>query len=123
MKRSNLESMSVDQLVARFVEIALAQDVAILEDESADYRRLYRQMDEVDDELGARGREARLELLRLYEHENMQVRLKAAVRTLAIAPARARLALEAISASQHHPQALDAGMLIQGLDEGTFKPR
>lgn len=80
-------------------------------------------MDEVDRELRARGREARLELLRLFEHESMQVRLKAATRTLTVAPVRARTVLEAIRASQYHPQALDAGMLIRGLDDGTFKPK
>lgn len=40
--------MSIDQLVARFAEIGIAQDEAILYDEHAKYRRLYRQMDEVE---------------------------------------------------------------------------
>ncbi|MGH6838401.1 MAG: DUF2019 domain-containing protein [Methylocella sp.] len=79
-------------------------------------------MDAVDNELRARGLEARLALLRLYDHPNIEVRLKAATRTLAIAPIAARRVIEAIKASQQFPQAGDAGMTLRYLDEGIFKP-
>jgi len=45
MKRIALENMTVEQLVDRFVEIALAQDEALLMDEVEKYNRLYDQMD------------------------------------------------------------------------------
>jgi hypothetical protein len=42
MKRARLQDLSMDELVARFVAIALAQDHAMLHDENAKYRRLRR---------------------------------------------------------------------------------
>jgi hypothetical protein len=115
--------MTVDDLLARFAEIGIAQDKALLYDEVATFNRLYRQMDEVDNELRARGPDAHLALLRLYDHPNMQVRLKAAVRTLGVAPLRARQMLETIAASNYFPQAGDAGSALALIDEGIAKPR
>jgi hypothetical protein len=79
-------------------------------------------MTAVDEELRARGREARLALLTLYDHPNMQVRVKAAIKTLGVAPEAARKVLEAIRASKWQPQAMDAGMILRGLDDGEYKP-
>jgi hypothetical protein len=79
-------------------------------------------MTAVDQELRARRREARLALLKLYDHSNMQVRVKAAIKTLGVAPEAARKVLEAIRASKWHPQAMDAGMTLRGLDSGQYKP-
>jgi len=115
-------TLTIEQLIARFAEIALAQDQALLYDQTAKFNRLYRDMDAVDNELRSRGTEARLRLLALYEHPNAQVRLKAAVRTLGVAPVEARHVLEAIEASGEQPQALDAGMSLWNLDRGVFKP-
>jgi hypothetical protein len=114
--------MSVDQLVDRFVDIAIAQDVAMLHDRTAEYNRLYRKMKEIDDTLRLRGSEARLALTRLYTHPNLQVRLAAAIRTLALRPIAAREVLQALSDSGELPQALDAGMTLVNLDRGIFKP-
>jgi hypothetical protein len=114
--------MSTAQLVDRFAEIAIAQDQAILFSETAKFNRLFRVVDEVDNELRRRGTAARLALLKLYEHNNLQVRLKAATRTLGVAPTEARLVLEAIKASKEQPYALDAGMLIRGLEDGSYRP-
>jgi hypothetical protein len=61
-------------------------------------------------------------LMDLYGHPNMQVRLKAAKNTLAVAPQAAREQLEAIVASDWQPYAGDAGMCLWALDEGIFKP-
>jgi hypothetical protein len=58
----------------------------------------------------------------LFNHPNMQVRLKAAVETLAVAPYEARLQLRAIADSQWFPQAGDAGMTLRGIDDCSFKP-
>jgi hypothetical protein len=59
----------------------------------------------------------------LYNDRNSQVRLIAASHTLAVAPAAARHVLEQIVQRKEFPQALDAGMLIRGLDDGSFKPK
>lgn len=122
MKQSELEAMTVEQLVERFVEIGLAQDRALLDNETGKFNRLYDQMQAVNEELRRRDGDQRRALLSLYNHPNMQVRLKAATTTLAIAPHAARDALEAIKASRWQPQALDAGMSLWNLDRGIFKP-
>ncbi len=122
MKQATLEKMTTDQLVTRFAEIGIAQDQAELMGEIGKFNRLYRQMDATEKELRRRGREARLALLRLYDHPNMQVRLNAAKRTLGIAPDAARRVLQAISDSKWQPQAMDAGMSLWNLDRGVFKP-
>ena len=85
MKLAKLEQMTTDQLVTRFAEIGIAQDQAELMGEIGKFNSLYRQMDATEKELRRRGQAARLALLRLYEHPNMQVRLNAAKRTLGVA--------------------------------------
>jgi hypothetical protein len=122
MTSAKLENMTIDQLVERFAEIGIAQDEALLYDEYSKFNRLYDQMDAVDRALRSRGPDARLALLRLYNHPNMQVRLQAAKWTLGIAPDAARKLLLWISESNWHPQAGDAGMCLSNLEEGIFKP-
>ena len=114
--------MSTEQLVQRFAEIGIAQDEAIWDDAHQRYNRLFAEMNQIEDELRSRKSEAREALLRLYSHPNIQVRLKAAVRTLAVAPHRARWLLEEIAARKDVPQGGDAGMTITALDDRTFKP-
>jgi len=52
----------------------------------------------------------------------MQVRLKAATHTLGVAPDEVRRLIQAIADSKWPPQALEAGMRIYNLDNGTFVP-
>jgi hypothetical protein len=113
MKRVTLQELTIDELVDRFVELGIGQDQAELYDENSKYNMLFKQMTAVDQELRARGREARLALLRLYNHPNMQVREQAAIKTLGVAPE---------AASKWQPQALDAAMILRGLDSGQYKP-
>lgn len=77
---------------------------------------------DVANELKRREGDERSALLRLFGHPNMQVRLQAAKKTLAVAPVEARAQLEAIAASKWFPQAGDAGMSLWNLDNGVFKP-
>lgn len=123
MKRVNPQIMSVDQLIGRFAEIGVAQDDALLGNEIARYNRLFDQMRAVVDELKGRPGDERRALLTLYDHPNMQVRLKAATNSLAVAPVAARQMLEVIKASNWQPQAGAAGMTLWNLDEGIYKPR
>jgi ParB-like chromosome segregation protein Spo0J len=122
MKSDKLRGLSVQELVARFEIIALAQDRALLYDEIAKFNRLFDEMDAVKQELRSRPGDGRRALVSLYAHPNAQVRLKAAVATLAVEPEAARRELETIAASKEFPQAGDAGMTLSGLDDGTFKP-
>jgi hypothetical protein len=122
MKRTNLRKMTVDQLVGRFAMIAVDQDDALLANDYAEVTRLFWQLESVEDELKLRDGDQRRALLRLYDHPNMQVRLKAVKATLAVAPPRARQMLQAIADSRHYPQAGEAGMSLLNLERGIFKP-
>jgi hypothetical protein len=122
MKQFKLQDMTADQLVKLFESIALQQDEALLRNELTRFNSLYRQMNEVENELRVRAGDQRHLLVSLYDHPNAQVRLKAAARSLAVVPAQARRLLEVIANSQQYPQAGDAGMLLAGLDDGTFRP-
>jgi hypothetical protein len=114
--------MIVEQLVERFISIALRQDEALLMDRIATHNRLFNEMEAVELELKARPGDQRRALLGLYEHPNLQVRLKAVKATLAISPQRARAILQVIADSQDYPQAGEAGMSLVNLDRGIFKP-
>jgi hypothetical protein len=114
--------MSVNELVERFTVIALDQDRALLGDEIAKYNRLFDQMEAVEAELKERAGDQRRGLLPLYEHANAQVRLKAAMATLAVDPKAARDVLQRISDNQEYPEAAYARNMMRALDEGTYKP-
>lgn len=122
MKRVNLERLTVDELVERFASLALEQDEALLDSDISKASRLYWKLKDVEAELKAREGDQRRALLKLYDHPNAQVRLKATKATLAVAPEAARRMLETIAESREFPQAGEAGMSISNLDAGIFKP-
>ncbi len=78
MKGIEFERLTIEELVDLFAEIGVEQDRALFHERIAEFRKLYRQMNAIDNELKRRGRDARLALLPLYDHPNVQVRLKAA---------------------------------------------
>ena len=122
MKRINLRDLSTDELVERFAAIAIDQDRAIFQDETAKYSRLYRQMDEIDNELKSRPGDQRRALAQLYDHPNIQVRLKAARRSMELMSDAARPVLEKIAKSGAYPQAADAGFALDRLDGHPIVP-
>jgi uncharacterized protein DUF2019 len=122
MKPGDLAKMTVDELVERFIEFALQEDKADLEDDIPEFTRLFWQMEAVEGELKSRQGDQRRALTRLYDHRNAQVRLCAAKATLAVAPQAARALIEKIASSHEFPQAGEAGMTLRALDEGIFKP-
>ncbi len=122
MKSVKLHELTIDGLVDRFAELGAAQDKAELYGEISKYNKLFKEMTAVDLQLRARGHDARLALLKLLDHPNMQVRTQAAIVSLGVAPEAARKVLEAIRASNWQPQAMDAGIILRGLDDGQFKP-
>ncbi len=122
MTGTKLHEMTVDELIDRFAEIGVAQYRSLMGDEVGTFNWLFGQMDSINKELRARGRDARLALVRLFEHSNIQVRLQAAKYTLGIAPLMAGMVIEAVKESAWFPQAGDAGMTLRYLDEGIFKP-
>lgn len=82
MKRISLQEITTEQLVDRFEALALDQDKALLSEQISKVNRLYDQLEEVEAELKARKGDQRSTLLKLYEHPNPQVRVKAAMATL-----------------------------------------
>jgi hypothetical protein len=122
MNRISLQRMSIEQLVERFIAVALDQDAAIAHDDNAKFNRLYGQMDAIENELKGRDGDQRRALVRLYDHPNAQVRLTSAFATLALSPEAARRTLQTISDRQEYPQAADARGMIRSVDDGTFVP-
>jgi uncharacterized protein DUF2019 len=120
MKR--ISEMTTEQLVERFTAIALDQYKALQNYDTARYNRLFDRMDAVKQELKARNGDQRRALLSLYKHPNTQVRFKAAVATLAVAPTEARAILGEIAATHNDMQGFDARHTLNELDSGVFKP-
>jgi len=116
MRKIELSTLSVDELVQRFAEITREQDKAILAGQAAKFNRLFDRMMEVYDELKGRPGDQRRALVRLFDFPNMQVRLQAAKLTKEVAPFEARAQLQAIVASKWFPQAGDAGMSLSIMD-------
>ncbi|HEY9055985.1 MAG TPA: DUF2019 domain-containing protein [Aurantimonas sp.] len=117
-----LTELTVDDIVREYIAIGLAQDRAIEADDTSTFNRLARRQFACEKELKLRTGDQRRALIPLLEHPNAQIRLNAAHATLVVAPLLARETLEAVAAWELGPQALDAGMAIQMLDEGRFVP-
>jgi hypothetical protein len=111
---------SVQQLVAQFISIGLAQYDALYVVDVKKYNHLFGKMENVLNELKQREGDQRRALLPLLDHPNIQVRMKAAHAVLAISPLLARKAFENVRDSQIYPQAMYAGMTIRALDNGTY---
>lgn len=122
MKPKAADQMTVSELVEKFAEVAVAQDEAELRGQMAKYNRLYKQMMDVEGQLRGREGDQRLQLVRLFDHPNLHVRVQAAMLTLAVAPTEARAQLEILAASDRLPYSADAGMCLWNLDRGVFKP-
>ena len=122
MTHKHLSEMTVEELVDRFAEIGVAQSEALDAENRKKFRKLYEEMDAVDNELRSRGKQVRLALQRLYNYPNMQVRLKAVKRTLGVTPDAARRVIQAIADSKWPPQYVEAYMTLVNLDNGTFVP-
>jgi hypothetical protein len=122
MKRSDLRDLTSDQLIERYVGIALDQDRALLLDEISKFNSLYDEREGLERELKGRTGDQRRELLSLFGHPNAQVRLNAAIATLALEPQAARQALQTISDWHEYPQAAHARGMLSALNAGTYRP-
>lgn len=121
-KRQSLETMTNEQIIARFVDLGVREDMAILMNEISKSNRLYPEKAALIEELKSRPGDQRRLLFALYDYPNKQVQLNAAKATLALDPARARATLEELTVNKLYYQALDAGMYLWALDEDIFKP-
>jgi hypothetical protein len=120
MKQIELAETTVEQMVALFREIAIAQDHARLMSDYDTFNRLFEQMEDVKKALKARNGDQRRALMSLYRYGNTQVRYTAAVATVGIAPEAARQVLQTISDRDEYPQAADARAILRSLDKGKL---
>ncbi len=77
---------------------------------------------DIDLVLRSRGKEARLTLLPLLNHENRFVRYYAAKKLLGLVPDHARAIIEWNQKYGFDALAFDAGMTLHNLDTGFYKP-
>jgi hypothetical protein len=117
-----LDNLTVEQLVERFTSITLDQDRALRSSNHGRFNRLFDDMEAVKQELQSHNGDQRRALLPLYDYPNPQVRLKAAKATLAVAPETALKMLRTIAESREYPQAGEAGISLDNLKDGIFKP-
>ena len=109
-------------MVERFEAVALEQFDANWKLQTARYNRLYKEMVEIRAELKSRNGDQRRALIPLMESNNMQVKLMTANTLLAVAPDRARKALESVRDYGQLPQAADASGMLEAIDNGSFVP-
>ena len=122
MRRVDLKKLSIEQLIERYVAIGLAEEEAVLYDDTPGYNQLFRKEQAVVDELQGRPGDQRSALLALYEHDNPWVRMSAVKNSLALVPEEGRRVLQEMADSMKQPYADEAGMTLWTLDEGIFKP-
>jgi Domain of unknown function (DUF2019) len=120
--RPQNHAVSVQELVARFLSVSLAQYDALYVVDIKKYNRLYTMMLDIRNELKRREGDQRRALLPLLRHPNVQVRLKAAITMLAVAPELARTALESVRDSGILPQSADAEEMLEAIDNGSYVP-
>lgn len=94
----------------------------LLDSNTDAYDRLYEHMEAIDQELKARGMEARKALLMLLDDEELHVRYAAAVRSLAVDRERSLAAIHEIVPTHKMPEAGEASMTLYMLEKGIFKP-
>jgi len=121
MKDADLKKLTVQQLVERFMTLALGQSNALLYDEIGRYNRLYDQIVAIKQELMGRDGDQRRALVPLFTHSDPQVRLVAAQWALAVAPEAARETLQRISDRNEYPQAAYARGTLMALERGESK--
>ena len=117
-----LEELTIDELIARFILIGEKQYPLTLRGEVKKYNLLVENEGKINKELRRRGIEARLELVKLFIHPNIQVRMNAARRSLGIAREPALNVLRQITKEDFGPFRLDAGMAIALVEDGTVNP-
>jgi len=132
MTKLDHSEMTNEQLANAFVEISLREADAIGRGSVRGMRELFDQLRALKEALRARGPEARKVLLPLlsyspasrsvFDDQAAQVRLNAARELLAVVPEPARATLEDLAMRGPSAQSGRAGMCLQLLDDGIFKP-
>jgi hypothetical protein len=122
MTTADISRRTTQQLVEQFLALALAKGNAIMGDQNTKASRLFWRLDAVETELRSREGDQRRALAELYDHRDPQVRMEAAMATLAVFPNEARGVLQLIRDRKEFPHAGEAGLTLLHLDRGEFKP-
>ena len=123
MSDDSLASQTTAELIEDFRVLALAKGVAILEGRIATHNRLYPQLEAVKAALKSRSGDQRRQLAQFYHHPDPQVRLDAALATLAIFPERAQAVLQTIIDRSDYPQVANAMHALMNIKDGTRVPK
>jgi Domain of unknown function (DUF2019) len=116
------QPVEAPHLVGRFRELALDKSKALLDSNTLKANRIFDGMQAIDQELRRRGPEARKALAVLLDDRDMRVRYEAAIELLAVVPNRALATIRAIANRHLMPVSGEAGMTLDRLEDGTFKP-
>jgi hypothetical protein len=122
MTTLRFRKMSISELVQEFETLCIAQYHALEREEIAQFNRRYKAVEAVQNELKSREGDQRRALQTLFGRGNLQVRYMAAHANLTIDYDKARREFEQIAASKCNPQAAQAGMTLENLDSGFYKP-
>jgi uncharacterized protein DUF2019 len=122
MKPTQVQRVPLRKLYERFIAAALEQHESMLYGDNDKYNRLYEEVRAIENELKRRGEDETRALASLFDDPSAQVRLNAAIATLALEPEAARQALQLISDRNEYPQAPYARDMLWALDRGTYKP-
>ncbi|WP_293797466.1 DUF2019 domain-containing protein [uncultured Bosea sp.] len=122
MTPSKLKLLTNEELKNLFEQLCVKQYDDLEGNAIASYNRRYDKILAIQSELKSRPGDQRRILMSLFGHPNMQVRLTAAHANLAVDYIAARRELQAIVDSQWFPQAGDAGMTLENLDSGFYRP-
>ncbi|WP_029004630.1 DUF2019 domain-containing protein [Azorhizobium doebereinerae] len=119
--RKPLKRMSTEELFDFFIDRSLEMKRADDWMENGAYNRAHKIVRDIREELKQRPGDQRHALLPLLAHRNIQVRLNAAIATLALSPA-AEEALKGIAPLGYCAQAIDAANLLKAMAAGRYKP-
>ncbi|RYE33771.1 MAG: DUF2019 domain-containing protein [Hyphomicrobiales bacterium] len=122
MTPSKLKLLTAEELKRFFEQLCIQQYDALEGNAIASYNRRYDKILAIQNELKSRPGDQRRILMSLFGHPNMQVRLTAAHANLAVDYIAARRELQAIVDEQWFPQSGDAGMTLDNLDSGFYRP-
>lgn len=122
MTLPKLNSLTTEELKSLFEKLCIEQYDALEGNAIASYNKRYDKILAIQNELKSRPGDQRRILMSLFGHPNMQVRLTAAHANLAVDYIAARRELQAIVDEQWFPQSGDAGMTLENLDSGFYRP-
>ncbi len=122
MSLDHLDELPTEKIIQEFVNVARRRGSAVLNSETRTANRMFDRMRAIDQVLRRRGHDARMALLPLLKDEDRSVRYYAAKYMLGVTPATARQVIEAIAAINFDALSGDAGMCLDALDDGIFRP-